>query len=266
MRQAPRQLVLKLAARGGKRRGAGRKAKGPSAGRKAKGPSAGQPHRTRSRLAGRYPVHVTLRVHEQVWNLRSRRCFRRIAAAFRGVHGRRMFRLAEYAILGNHLHLIVEAQDERCLARGLQSLEIRVAKGLNKLMDKSGAVFADRYHAHILRTPTEVANALRYVRGNFAVHAARRGEAVADFADEYSSAALVNYQLPHQQDGPIVSRPETWLLGSGWRLALPRRAPLNRRARGGVARVAAAPGHRERGAGMGQRSRSGHELSSRARR
>ena len=163
-------------------------------------------------------MHVTLRVLERVWNLRSRRCFRRIAAAFKGVHGRRAFRLVEYAILGNHLHLIVEAADAAQLARGLQSLEIRVAKGLNKLMKTRGAVFADRYHAHILRTPTEVANALRYVRGNFAVHAARRGDVTPDVVDEYSSAALVDRVLPREQDGPLVSAPETWLLNSGWKL------------------------------------------------
>ena len=120
---------------------------------------------------------------------------------------------------GNHLHLIVEAQDARCLARGVHSLEIRVAKGLNHLMERRGAVFADRYHAHILRTPAEVANALRYVRGNFAVHAARRGEAASSLPDEYSSAALVDGVLPREQDGPLVSAAETWLLTSGWRLA-----------------------------------------------
>ncbi len=163
-------------------------------------------------------MHVTLRVCESVWNLRSRRSFRRIAAAFKAIHGRRAFRLAEYSILGNHLHLLVEAQDERALARGIQSLEIRVAKGLNKLMERHGAVFADRYHAHILRTPTEVSNALRYVRGNFNVHAARRGEATSARADEYSSASLINGTLPHQQDGPLITAPATWLLATGWKL------------------------------------------------
>ncbi len=182
------------------------------------------PHRPRPALAKRYPVHVTLRVLERVWNLRSRRCFRRIAAAFRGVHGKRGFRLVAYAILGNHLHLMVEASDAPRLARGLQSLEIRVAKGLNKLMNTRGAVFADRYHAHILRTPTEVANALRYVRGNFALHAARRGETVPAGADGYSSAALVECAQPREQDGPLVSAPATWLLSSGWKLGRAGRA------------------------------------------
>ena len=213
MRETLRQLDLKFTRRGGKRRGAGRKPKGPS---------AGMPHRPRPALAGRFPVHVTLGVHEHVWNLRSRRSFRRIAAAFRAVHGRPGFRLSEYAILGNHLHLIVEAQDERGLSRGLQALEIRVAKALNKMMGRRGAVFADRYHAHILRTPTEVANALRYVRGNFAVHAVRRGDSAPVFIDEFSSLALVDCALPREPDGPaapLVSPPRTWLLAFGWRLA-----------------------------------------------
>jgi putative transposase len=206
---ASRQLQLKIPARGGKRRGAGRK---PNLA------AAGMSHLKRPALASRYPVHVTLRVREGVWNLRSRRSFRRIAAAFRALRHRSDFRLSEYAILGNHLHLIVEATNERCLARGLQSLEIRVAKALNKMMKTSGRVFADRYHAHILRTPTEVANALRYVRGNFAVHAARRGETAPGAADEYSSAALVDGRIPNEQDGPLVTPPKTWLLGTGWRL------------------------------------------------
>jgi putative transposase len=203
------QLSLNLPSRGGKRRGAGRKPKGDK---------AGIPHKPRPALAARFPVHVTLRVKAEVWNLRSRRSFRLIAAAFRGVlSSRRTFRLAEYAILGNHLHLIVEANDRRCLARGMQALEIRVAKALNKMMsERRGPVFADRYHAHILRTPTEVGNALRYVRGNFSVHAARKGDPVLVVADEYSSAALVNRALPHEQDGPLVSPPETWLLSTGF--------------------------------------------------
>ena len=209
---------MKFVSRGGKRRGAGRKPNGPS---------AGMPHRPRPVLKGRFPVHVTLRVQQHVWSLRSRRSFRCIATAFRGVHGRRGFRLAEYAILGNHLHLIVEASDERQLARGLQSLEIRVAKALNRMMGRRGPVFADRYHAHILRTPTEVKNALRYVRGNFAIHAARRGESAPAPADAYSSQALIVGALPRGQDGPtgpLVSAPGTWLLGSGWRLARTDRA------------------------------------------
>ena len=194
---------------GGKRAGAGRK-RTHSAGRVV--------HRPRPALASRHPVHVTLRVKEQVWNLRARRCFRHVAAAFRATTAareQRGFRLNEYSVQGNHLHLIVEAADAVRLARGLQSLEIRIAKSVNKVMDAHGAVFAERYHAHILRTPAEVRNALVYVRGNFSVHAQRRGEPTPSTPDDCSSVALVDGQLPDEA-GPLVSPAKTWLLTIGW--------------------------------------------------
>ena len=37
------------------------------------GNKAGVAHRTRPALASRFPVHVTMRVRPEVWNLRSRR-------------------------------------------------------------------------------------------------------------------------------------------------------------------------------------------------
>ena len=166
-------------------------------------------------------MHVTLRVKDHVWNLRARRCFRHVAAAFRAATAAREergFRLNEYSVQGNHLHLIVEAGDEKRLSRGLQSLEIRIAKNVNGVMGTRGAVFADRYHAHVLRTPAEVRNALVYVRGNFAVHAQRRGEPAAAHADPCSSVALVGHKLPDGEGPPLVSPATTWLLTIGWRM------------------------------------------------
>jgi hypothetical protein len=40
----------------------------------------------------------------------------------------------------------------------MQALQIRAARALNQAQDRRDRVFADRFHARILRTPTEVAN------------------------------------------------------------------------------------------------------------
>ena len=148
--------------RGGKRKGAGRKPKN--------GIAAGVSHLVRPVLKRRFPVHVTLRVRKEVWHLRSRRCFAAIRRAFVGVRERLSFRLNEYSVQGNHLHLIVEAEDNRALSRGMQGLAIRMARALNRVMDRRGTVFADRYHAHVLKTPNEVRNALSYVLNNDRKH------------------------------------------------------------------------------------------------
>lgn len=103
------------------------------------------------------------------------------------------------------------------LGRGIQGLMIRIARAVNRVLERSGKVFADRYHAHQLRSPTETANAIGYVLGNAMIHAARRGRVVdPDTVDFLTSYA-------HRQ---LVAQPRTWLLRIGWTLAppiLPRR-------------------------------------------
>jgi REP element-mobilizing transposase RayT len=184
-----------------------------------KGDRAGMPHEVRAPLASRFPEHVTLRTVDGLSGLRSRACFRAIAGAFRLVRSRQTIRLTEFSVQGNHLHLIVEAADAERLPRGVQGLGISIAKRLNALLGRSGPVFADRYHAHILRTPTEVANAVAYVRGNFAVHAARQGAQPIEAIDRCSSAALIDGRLPDDQVPPLVRPAKTWLLSIGWRRA-----------------------------------------------
>ena len=147
-----------------------------------------------------------------VWNLRSRRSFRELSAAFAETCNRAGFRLIHFSVQGNHRHLIVEASDEVRLSRGLQGLAVRIARRLNRLMGRTGKVFADRFHQHVLRSPAEVARAVAYVLGNFVVHALRRGEPVSATApDEYSSARQ------RETGPPLVAPAQSWLLRGGWR-------------------------------------------------
>jgi predicted RNase H-like nuclease len=73
------------------------------------------------------------------------------------------FSVAHFSFQGNHVHLLVEARDNRALSEGVQGLSVRLAKGLNRMMGERGSVFSDRYHAHVLRTPGEVRHAIAYV-------------------------------------------------------------------------------------------------------
>jgi putative transposase len=206
--QKGKQLKLDLRTWGGQRR---------RAGRKPKGARAGVPHVSRPALVARHPVHATLRVLPHVWNLRSRRCFSAIAAAFAGGRERDGFRLIHFSVQGNHLHLVVEARDADSLSRGMQGLTIRMAKRLNRVMGRRGAVFADRYHEHVLRSPSEVARALAYVLGNFAVHARRRGDWSA--GAEIDPCCSVSVEVRLGPGPPLVAEACTWLLRVGWRVA-----------------------------------------------
>lgn len=174
-----RQRSLELRTWGGKRKGAGRR---PAGGRE------GIRHDARERVRPSQPVHVSMRVADHVWNLRSERSFRIVDAALRGVRSRPDFRVVHFSVQGNHVHLVVEAAGTSALTNGMRALSVRLARRLNATMGRSGPVFSSRYHAHVLRTPAEARNAVRYVLGNFASHAARRGERVsARHVDRFSS-------------------------------------------------------------------------------
>jgi putative transposase len=195
-----KQLEFHLPQRGGKRK---------NAGRKPNGAKALVSHDARPKFARPTPALVTLRVANHVWSLRSGRSFRRIAAAFEKARGKFGMRLIEFSVMGNHLHLIVEADDSSSLSRGMQGLNIRIAKALNRMMDRKGSVFADHFHSRLLRSPTELTIAIAYVLGNAAKHF---GET---FLDVYSSIA------PRARE--YLGEPRSWLLRNFNRreLALP---------------------------------------------
>ena len=75
----------------------------------------------------------------------------------------------------------------------MNGLGVRVAKGLNRVMRRHGSVLDDRYHAHILRTPTEARRARAYLLQNARKHYGLRS------ADPFTSA------------NPLIE-PETFLM------------------------------------------------------
>jgi REP element-mobilizing transposase RayT len=176
-------------------------------------------HARRPEVAGTTPVHVTLRVRPEVLNLRSGRSFRLIEKALVALRAARDARVVHYSVQGNHVHLVMEADDRRALGRRVQGLEIRIARAMNRLMGrKRGTVFADRYHARALRTPLEVKRALEYVLKNRRHHVGARAAAI----DAYSSADCFDgwrglVPTIDRARTLLVRRPRSWLLRVGWR-------------------------------------------------
>ena len=201
-----KQLALKIPQRGGKRKGAGRK-------RRAWRPRVS--HKARAQFDKPAAVLVTLRVAADVWNLRSKRCFGVIEDCFAGARARFGLRIIEFSVLGNHLHLLVEADSSAALSRGMQGLNVRIARAINRLMDRRGSVFDDHYHSLLLETPTKLVNAIGYVLGN---HEHHYGPSCG--VDPYCSLACVRQG--------ILATPTTWLIRIGWQRARVRSPWLDR--------------------------------------
>ncbi|MEM7310153.1 MAG: transposase [Planctomycetota bacterium] len=126
------------------------------------------------------------------------------------------FRVLQYSVQSNHIHLIAEGHSRLRLARGMQGLGVRIAKRLNRLWKRRGRVFRHRYHDRILRTPTEVRRTLLYVLQNARKHGVALGPSALD---PCSSARWFNGWRERRDPvrSPLPSA-RTWLLRVGWRI------------------------------------------------
>jgi REP element-mobilizing transposase RayT len=129
---------------------------------------------------------------------------RLLERAFREAKVRFGVRIVHYSIQGSHLHLIVEAEGSEALAKAMQGLCIRVARGLNGLCRRRGPVFVDRYHMHVLGSLREVRHAVRYVLNNWRHHV--REHEFLGRVDPCSSEAWAG-----RDDAP-VAMPLSWKL------------------------------------------------------
>lgn len=199
-------------------------------------PGAGRPrgltthaHAPRPAFAASAPLHVTLRIVGGLPSLRRERVVRVVRAAIAAGGHRADFRVVHFNVLGNHLHLLVEAAGQPALARGMQGLGVRLARRINALLGRVGSLLAHRYHARALRTPREVRNAIRYVLLNARHHATSRRDAFSrGWVDPYSSAVWFDgWRDAIRTDAPWLraltrttcptAAPKTWLLNGGWR-------------------------------------------------
>jgi putative transposase len=217
MQRRSRQLEFELFSWGGRRKGAGR--------RLAEGRRPGVKHERRKAVSRHHPMHVTMRLVDGLKSLRNREMYAVVKSAIEIASKRVGFAVVHYSVQTNHLHLLIEADGRASLARGIQSLGVRIARNLNKLLRRRGVVFADRYHVHTLRTPREIHHALAYVLNNARRHAHKRGVKLEkDFVDPISSCwnfdGWANFPPRPKTYGytpPQLHEPQTWLLRTGWR-------------------------------------------------
>ena len=219
-----RHVQQELFRHGGKR---------PGAGRRPKGARAGGAHKKRPKIKARHGLHVVLRVHPVVGNLRRRDMYQAIRGASVCAAVRERMKIVHISIQRTHVHMIVEAENKKALARGMQGFEISAARRINTALGdgtrrRRGSVFIDRYHLVVLESPTQARHALSYVLNNWRKHAEDRHAAKGTLIDRFSSGCSFAdwkelehrrmWEIPADHDPLVVSPPRSWLLTKGWKL------------------------------------------------
>lgn len=213
--------------RGGKRKGAGRKPTGAH---------AGSSHDKRPVVKPSHGLHVTLRVVSEVGSLRRRKMYKVMRDATIIAAVRERIRIVHISLQRDHVHLIVEAENNDALARGMQGFQISAARNINTILGdargrRRGRVFEGRYHLVVIKSPTQARNAIGYALSNWRHHGEdREGIASTWLVDPFSSGIsfpdwvemegrAMMWPLRETYDPLFVRRPASWLLREGWKKA-----------------------------------------------
>ena len=175
--------------------------------------------RHRERAVHKYwnPLHVTMRAVSGLPSFRAQTLYAAFERAVRRTR-REDFRVVEFSVQDDHLHLIVEADDSDALARGMKSFSVRANRLFNAALGRGrGRVWGDRYHRRDLTSAGQVRNALVYCLSNYKKH--QRVTSGMPRIDPCSSARWFDgwTAIRQHDDGPRpTERARTVLLRTAW--------------------------------------------------
>jgi hypothetical protein len=147
----------------------------PNAGRKRR-LSRGIAHEPREKVRTQIPLQVNFKYKLSVKNKEGLKALHKAIRNARS-HG---LKIMHYSLQHNHVHLIIEATNNKLLTKGMRSLTITLAKAINK-----GRIQIQRYHLHVLKTIRERKNAVHYVLLNEKKHTGKMT------VDSYSTIGLL---------------------------------------------------------------------------
>ena len=202
-----RQLEMCFEKRGGKRKGAGRKSNRETPCRR---------HVERERMNRGTPLHITLRLIGGLPSLRRMDSMFVVRQAFAAARNRYGMRIVHYAVLTNHIHVIVEAENRDAVASGMNGLQVRLIKRLNKLWQRQGTIFVDRYHDKVITTPRQMRNALLYVLQNAKHHEIDLPDPIDPCTSGVAFDGWASPSIPVRSLRTVVPA-QTWLLTTGWK-------------------------------------------------
>lgn len=193
----------------------------PGRPRKAQPSATAITHQPRPKLGKKAVLHLTLKLRRGLPNLRREKAFTAIQRSFYKYSRGEGFRLTQFSVQSDHVHLIAEADSKPALSRAMQRLGISLAWQLNIVWEKltgskPGGLYKERYHERVLESPLEVRRTLLYVLANGKKH----GVVKPHERDHYSSAYYFDgFEKVAARPTPegLIANATAWLLVRGWR-------------------------------------------------
>lgn len=114
-------------------------------------------------------LHLTIKVRENKADIKSRRLLKALHHAIKRARLMKL-KIIHYTLEFNHVHLLVEADNNSTLHKGMQAFGISFSKAINRSKRLKGTVYKHRYHFRQICSSRELKNVLHYIFHNGIKH------------------------------------------------------------------------------------------------
>ncbi|MFA6237832.1 MAG: transposase [Bacteriovorax sp.] len=141
-------------------------------------------HTKRERIQKPNPLHLTIKVRKNKADIKSKLLLKALHHAIKRARLKSLH-IIHYSLEYDHLHLLVEAKNNKVLHAGMQALGISLSKAINRIKHKKGTVYKHRYHLRTLSSARELRNVLHYIFNNGIKHGRTKSQ-----LDPYNSKVV----------------------------------------------------------------------------
>jgi REP element-mobilizing transposase RayT len=134
------------------------------AGRPAKN-DAGIRHTSRPLIIKPSSLHLTVKVKHIKADIKNKIILHLLKRAI--MNGRRQgLKIIHFSLEYDHVHLLIEADNNTLLGKGMKAFGVTFAKAINRLRKLRGAVYKHRYHFRRIESCSQLKNVLHYIFNN----------------------------------------------------------------------------------------------------
>ncbi len=135
-------------------------------------------------------LHLTVKVKKNKADIKNKSVLKILKRAILNAR-KQGLKVIHYSLEYDHIHLLIEADNNLVLGKGMQSFGVTIAKAINRLKKIKGGVYLHRYHLRIITGPKQLKNVMNYIFTNGIKHGSAKS-----IVNPYNSIkAEIKYKL-----------------------------------------------------------------------
>ncbi|MDD4973652.1 MAG: transposase [Bacteriovorax sp.] len=126
-------------------------------------------HTSRPHLSKACSLHLTVKIKKIKAELKNKSVLSILKRAILNAR-KQGLKVIHYSLEYDHVHLLIEADNNHILSKGMQSFGVTISKAINRMRKLKGGVYKHRYHFRKISSPRQLKNVLNYIFNNGIKH------------------------------------------------------------------------------------------------